>query len=394
MNIGVLRERKQDENRVALQPAQAAQLIARGHRVLVEAGLGLCSGFSDDAYAAQGAAVCGKAEVLADCDLILKVKAPLESEFADYQERHTLFTYLHFDENIPADKIARLIRTGFLGIAYEWVEKDGDYPLLSPMSRLTGYLFAQRSVDLCSRHKGIVCGRYEQDLPGARVLIIGLGRIGLSAAAYFIHNRARLTLLDKHPETINARLNAKLGTHCVDHIARHGIEVLGFDQAEPQRSVKALDELLPRTDIVLCCAVRRPDLPKERLEYLIDEPMVRRMQPNSVICDATACDKDLIETAVSKESLVDFDVIHGVIHFSCDHFPAYVGRTATELLTAATFPYVQAMADLGVHRALRELPDLRRGVSCFQGHVTLKRAAVKKGMAFRPIEELLARAER
>ncbi len=390
MDIGVLRERKQDENRVALQPVQAGQLVARGHRVWVEEGCGQSSGFRDEEYAEAGARVCDKAEALKRCELVLKVKAPLESEYGDYQARHTLFTFLHFDENFPAERIARLIRPGLLGIAYEWVEREGDHPLLTPMSRLTGYLFAQRAVELCTRHKGIVCGQYEPGLSGARVLVIGLGRIGLSAAAFCLHNRARLSLLDKHPQSVNDRLNAKLGTRGVDHVVRHGIEVLGFDRAEPRRSVQALVGILPRTDIVLGCAVRRPDLPRSQLEYLIDDGMVRSMQPGSVLCDATACDRDLYETVVSKESLTEFDVIHGVVHYSPDHIPSYVGRTATELLTAATFPYVLAMAERGVLRALREMPDLRRGVSCYQGHLTLERAAQKKSMPFRPIEELLA----
>jgi alanine dehydrogenase len=177
MNIGVLKEMKQDERRVALQPVQAKVLSSLDHNVYVEIGAGEGAGFADEDYLTNGAKVVTKSEVLARAKLLLKVKAPLRSEYADYAPHHILFTYLHFDENIPAQDISELIGGGFLGIAYEWVGKAGQYPLLEPMSQLTGYLFAQRALELCSREK-------VYSVPGTktfcRVVVLSLSAAGTS----------------------------------------------------------------------------------------------------------------------------------------------------------------------------------------------------------------------
>ncbi|MFG3594642.1 hypothetical protein [Bradyrhizobium sp. RDI18] len=166
MNVGVLKEIKQDEHRVALQPLQARVLSSSGHTVYIESGAGEGAGFSDSDYQESGAKIVVKSKLLTEARLLLKVKAPLRSEYVDYAPHHILFTYLHFDENIAAQDISELVSRGFLGIAYEWVGKDGRYPLLEPMSRLTGYLFAHRALELCSKEKRTFCPRNENFLPG------------------------------------------------------------------------------------------------------------------------------------------------------------------------------------------------------------------------------------
>lgn len=387
MIIGVLKETKRDENRVALMPAQVKILVERGHTVLVEPDAGLNSGFPNDEYRAAGATLTDINMIFERSALILKVKTPLESEYFLYRAHHTLFCYLHFDENLSPDKIRALIADGFLGIAYEWVTtEDGRHPLLEPMSRLTGYLFAQRAVELCTRYKGIMCGRYESFLAGSQIMLIGLGTIGCSALMFALDNKMRVVLVDKHPETIEKRLRDRFGS-AAPTIDR--LRIIRFDNADPLRSRKEIAEALPGTDILLNCAVRRNDLPKERLDYLVTADMVAAMRSGSVVCDTTACDNDLLETAVSSDSLHDHYQVNGVVHYNCDHLPSYVGRTATELLTSATFPYILEMADKGIHAAIRTDKTLKAGVSCFRMKITHEYTARKKGFTYTPIDQLL-----
>jgi len=388
MKIAVLKEAKRDENRVALQPCQARILVDNGHEVFVEQSAGIQSGYQDDEYVENGAKISSKETALNNCELILKVKAPLESEYGDYGPEQTLFTYLHFDENISPDNIRRLISNNMLGIAMEWVKKDDIYPLLLPMSKLTGYLFAQKATELCARYKGLLCGKYEECLFGSHILVIGVGTIGMSVLKYAMDNHFHINVVDKHTESINDRLNQRLNTS-VDYIGIHNFKVIKFDCDNPSDTKGEICNILPDMDIVINCAVRRPDLPKSTMEYLIDAEMIKLLKKSSIVCDATACDKDMIETAVSSESLYNFDIIHDVIHYNCDHIPSYVGRTATDLLTQATFPYILEMANNGIIPTVRSNEFLREGVSCYKGILTHEYSALKKALEYTNILQLI-----
>ena len=390
MNIGILKERKKDENRVALQPFQVKELKNMGHEIFFETEAGLNSGFYDKEYSDSGAVVCSKNEVFEKAELILKIKAPLRSELADYKPNHVLFAYLHFDENMLPSDIRSIVSTGITAIAYEWVEVNGKYPLLEPMSCLTGYLFAQKSVELCSKYKGKLCGCYEKNMnvPG-KMMIIGIGNIGQSAFNYAVHNNLQLIVVDKNPHTVNDRLNKRFDTEKLDYLSVYSVKVIKFDNGNQEKVIKEIADELPETDIVLCCAVRRPDLPKSAMEYLITKEMVATMKKGSVVADATACDRDLIETCVSSELLDYYDDIDGIIHYGCDHIPSYVGRTATELLTDRTFEYVKLIAQNGIAEAIKSNDGLRKGVMCAKGRLTHKYSAEKKGIPYVSIEEVL-----
>ena len=352
---------------MALIPDNAAELVRAGYSVFVERGAGEAAGYGDGEYERAGAVCVPKAEALGKARLILKVKAPLEEEYGDYGKDHILFTYLHFDENIPADDIKRLIRGGFLGIAYEWVGADGRYPLLTPMSRITGYLFAQKAVELTTAHRRFFCSGLDADVPGCRALIIGLGTIGMSVYRYCQANRIAVTLLDKHPETVEERLSARFGSCC--RVDSEMTEVIPFDTAAPQKAVAELDERMGGFDLVFNCAVRRADLPKSKLEYLITDKMIRRMQPGAVVCDTTACDRDLIETCVSNPDLEHYDTIHGVLHYNTDHIPSMVARSSSKMLNDATMPFIRKLAANG-RAAVLEDHQLEAGVSCCDGILT------------------------
>jgi len=385
MKIGVLKERKQEEYRVALRPDQARLLVDAGHQVCVEHDAGKPVGFQDGDYQQAGATVTTQREVYERSRLLLKVKCPLPDEYGLLRADHVLFTYLHFDENIAPENITQIVNTGVTGIAYEWVEQDGDFPLLAPMSRLTGAVFARKAMSLLMEAKHTLGGQYQPAWPQSTAMVIGAGHIGCNAIAVLVRNRFRVLVVDKHPETFHARLERFVG----DEAKRvENTEVIRFDETRPQESAAALRSRLPEVDIVICAAVRRPSLPKEKCEFLIRRADVATMAANTVICDATACDYDFIETAVSSSSLTDHYVEEGVLHYSCDHIPSLVASTATSLLTDATFPYVRMLCD-GFEQAARRSEPLAKGVMCHRGKLTHERSARKKSLAYTDLKTLL-----
>ncbi|MFW6106959.1 MAG: hypothetical protein ACOC8H_02250 [bacterium] len=377
MNIGVLKERKRDERRVALLPTQAFALTQTGHRVWVEHGAGQAAGYDDGAYAEAGARLGPEADIYERSELLLKVKCPLPEEYHFLRPRHVLFAFLHFDENIPAESIVKLVETGVTAIAYEWVQQGTAFPLLQPMSELTGAIFARRAMDLLMERTGLLGGQYLSAWPGVPAMVIGGGHIGLNAVNVLARNGFPLTIVDKHPETLQARLMR----YVPDWVwARTPAEVLKFDESDPKTSVAAIRNRLSETHIVICAAVRRPTLPTQRCKYIITRAGVRSMPDGSVICDATACDRDFIETCISSESLTQTYTEEGVIHYNCDHVPSLVPRIASDLLTRASFPFVQALST-GLRNAVAENPALAKAVMCYQGKLTHAYSAQEKSLS-------------
>lgn len=267
----------------------------------------------------------------------------------------------------------------------------GRYPLIEPMSQLTGYLFAQRALELCSQEKGVFCPRNENLLPGGRALIVGSGNIGLSAFKYLSDLGVALTVVvNRGRDDANDKANARFGTEGIDYMGRRGTNVIVMDNQDPSRTRDAIAAALPETDIVLNCAVRRPELPKSRMEYLIDRGMVRAMQKGSIVCDCTASDRDMIETCVSSEALYLSYREEDVVHYNCDHIPSIVACTATRLLTARTFNYIRYIAHLESVGAIAEDESLRNGVCCFGGHLTNGLSSEKKGLPYRPLSDVIA----
>ena len=384
MNIGVLKERKRDERRVALRPDQIRSLVEEGHAVWVERNAGEGAGFGDEVYVQAGAAVVDSDDVYDRATLLLKVKCPLPEEYGLLQSRHVLFAYLHFDENIPAANIQKIVETGVTAIAYEWVEENGRFPLLQPMSELSGAVFARQAMHLLIKGAGLLGGAYQSGWPAARAMVIGAGHMGSNAINVLVRNRFQLVIVDKHPETLASRLQGLLP----DSWTPGDADVIRFDESRPEESAEALRRRLPETDIVLSCAVRRPTLPKERCEYLIRRNDVARMRKNGVICDGTACNHDLIETGVSSDSLTETYVEEGVTHYNCDHIPALVPATSPLLLTQATFPFVRLLA-LGFEEAIRRSAALARGVMGYRGRLTHAYSATKKHLPYTELSQWL-----
>lgn len=384
MKIGIPKERKQDETRVALRPVHVARLISMGHEVFVEIGAGERAGFSDDCYFNAGATLKGQADIYRLANLILKVKCPLESEYHFFGPGHILFTYLHFDENISPVNIMKIVNTHVTAIAYEFVEENGRFPLLEPMSELTGAVFARKAMSLLMEYQGLLGGQYLAYWPRTKVMVIGAGRIGCNAINVFARNNFDIVVIDKHPETLNKRL---AGYISLEDLAKTKMDVIKFDENKHEESVAAIRRFLPMCDIVLCAAVRRATLPKSKCQYLIRREDVAAMKRNSILCDATACDYDLIETCASSSSLTKTYVEEGAVHYNCDHIPALVGNTATRLLSGATFPYICTLAD-GFDSAVPGNPALEAAVMCHQGNITHRKSALKKNLPFTALKDL------
>ncbi|MDO8302518.1 MAG: hypothetical protein Q7T18_04675 [Sedimentisphaerales bacterium] len=386
MNIGVPKERKFDESRVGLRPEQAAKLISHGHKVFIETQAGIKAGFDDAMYEKVGATIINTADVYKKAELIVKVKCPLENEYHNFGPQHTLFTYLHFDGNASPAEIQGFLSTGATGIAYEWVSGEGSrLPLLEPMSDLTGALYAMKSINLLMEHKGLLGGQYQPNWPRAQVMIVGTGHIGSNAINVFAQNNFKIVVVDKHPETFKERSKKYISPSV---LANADMTLVRFDEADPDHSVETLRSFLPATDIVISAAVRRPTLPKEKCEYLIRKQDVATMVRGSVLCDAVADIRNFIETAVPLESLTEVYFEHGVVHYNCDHIPALVPATATRLLTDATFPYVEMLAE-GTAAALKKSKPLANGTMCHKGKVTHEYTANKKGFDYAPVLSLL-----
>jgi alanine dehydrogenase len=386
MNIGVLKERKTDERRVALMPKQVSVLIEGGHKIYIERGAGTNSGYSDAAYQENGAIIAEQSDVYKYARLLLKVKCPLQDEYRFLSKKHILFTYLHFDENISQQNITTLINSKASMISYEWVEDNGHYPLLQPMSELTGAVFARKSIDLLMTNAGLLGGQYNASWERATAMVIGAGNIGLNAMNVFLRNNYKVIVIDKHPETLRERMLPLMG----DLELENGkVEIVKFDESNSIESVNKIRLLLPTTDIVINAAVRRSTFPKSTCEFIITKEDLSLMKPNSILCDATACDNDYIETAISSESLSDWYKVDGVVHYNCDHIPSLVANTATQLLTTATYPYIRLLADNDFEGAVGLSQPLYKGASAYKGRLTHQYSAVKKGMEFSVLEELL-----
>ena len=385
MIIGVLKERKTDEHRVALLPQHVRELSRLGHLLLVEKGAGAAAGFPDADYA--DATIVERAELYDRSSLLLKVKRHLPEEVDFLRPQHVLFTYLHFDENIPPDQILSFVATGATGVAFEWVESDGHFPLLQPMSELTGGIYALRAMNLLLEHAGIIGASFGSNIPRPEAVVIGCGHIGANAVRALLLAGFRVTIIDKHPETVEHRITRYLDLSSWVEL-RQFVQILHFDEERVGASLKLLRGAVIDADLVICAAVRRPSLPKSACEYLIDRPTVAQMRRNRVLCDATACDRDFVETAVSSDLLNHSYTEEGVVHYNCDHIPSLAANVASRLLVEAIFPYVTDLA-LGFEQAARSNAALYRGVMCHKGRLTHPYSAKKKGLPYSELKSLL-----
>ncbi|MDI3317420.1 MAG: alanine dehydrogenase [Bacillota bacterium] len=371
MRIGVPREIKEDEARVALTPAGAAALVHEGHQVLVESGAGLGSGFDDESYAQQGATVVPQAaDAWTQVDLVLKVKEPLPQEFAYFRPGLILFTYLHLAA--ARELTLALLEGGVTAIAYETVQlPDRSLPLLTPMSEVAGRMAVQigaHFLEAPQGGRGVLLGGVP-GVPRGDVVILGGGTVGVNAAKIALGLGAHVTVLDIDADRLRY----------LDDIFGGRITTLASNRGN-------IAEAVHRADILVGAVL----VPGARAPHLVSEEMVRTMKPGSVIVDVAIDQGGSVETCdhVTTHSNPTY-VRHGVVHYAVANMPGAVPRTSTFALTNATLPYAAKLAGLGWREALRRDPSLARGLQTHDGRVTYQAVAEAHGLAFTPAETLL-----
>ena len=357
MIIGVVKEIKNNENRVALTPAGAEAFRVAGHQVLVETGAGVGSGFADAMYANYGAEIVADKKKLFDrAEMIMKVKEPLEPEYEMFHEGQLLFTYLHL---APEPELTRaMLKAKVTGIAYETIEGvNRSLPLLIPMSEIAGRMATQVGAHFLEKHeggKGVLLG----GVPGvepAQVVVIGGGIVGTNAARIARGMGARVAIIDSSAERLRQLDDLFQGTVMT-------ISSNSYNIAEWTRKADLL------IGAVLIHGAKAPKL--------VTESMVKTMEAGSVIVDVAIDQGGCVETCdhVTTHSNPTF-IKHGVVHYSVANMPGAVARTSTLALTNATLPYALQIAGRGWKAMAKENAGFAKGINVTQGHLTYQAVA-------------------
>src|SRR4249919_4029669 len=368
MNVGVVKEIKQDEYRVALTPAGARELVERGHEVLVETGAGDGSSFPDDVYRAVGATLGGVEDVWAEAELLLKVKEPLLSEYPLLRPGLVLFTYLHL---AASEELTRaLAESGAACVAYETVETDDRaLPLLAPMSEIAGRLGAQAGAYFLEKPlggRGLLLGGVPGVAPG-RVLVIGGGIVGYNAAVIALGLGASVTILERS----------------IDRM-RHLDDILSGRVSLIMSSTLQIEESIVEADVVIGAVL----IPGAVAPRLVTREMVAGMKDGAVIADVAIDQGGCFETSRATTHSDPVYTVDGVTHYCVANMPGAVPVTSTKALTNATLPYVEAIANDGLREAIARDRSLARGVNVLEGKITYEAVAEAHGLEYTPLENV------
>ncbi|MFH0800366.1 MAG: alanine dehydrogenase [Pseudomonadota bacterium] len=352
MIIGVPKEIKTQETRVAVTPDGAAQLTKKGHTVHVERDAGVLSGFSDAAYESAGAKIEANPEkIWKSADMIIKVKEPLTSEYRYFRPGLNLFTYLHL-ASVP-ELAKALCETKVTAIGYETVETDdGHLPLLRPMSEVAGRVATQIGTYLLHKNhggKGLLLGGVTGTRHGT-VVVIGGGYVGLNSAEVAMGLRAETVVLEISDDRIAS----------IEETYRGKIKAV-------KSTSESVAQWVAKADLLVGAVLVAGD----RAPHVVSEEMVKKMQPGSAIVDVSIDQGGCIETIRATSHDDPTYVKHGVIHYAVPNMPALTPHTSTEALTAATIPYALKLADMGVEKAIASDHVLAKGLQTKGGKVTL-----------------------
>jgi alanine dehydrogenase len=367
MRIGVAKEIKPDEYRVALTPAGALELINNGHEVAVETGAGLGSSFPDDAYQRVGVQITSVDEVWGS-DLLLKVKEPITAEYKRIREGQILFTYLHIAADEPLTHA--LIDSGVTAVAYETVELGGGLPLLAPMSEVAGRLAPQAGAYFLEKPlggRGLLLGGVPGVAPG-KVVIIGGGVVGYNAAVIALGLGAQVTILDRS----------------IDRM-RHLEEVLSGRVTLLMSSTLQVAASVEDADLVIGAVL----VPGALAPKLVTREMIAGMKEGAVVVDVAIDQGGCFETSHATTHADPVYVVDGVTHYCVANMPGGVPVTSTKALTNATLPYVEAIANKGLRAAVAADPALARGVNVIDGKVTYEAVAEAHGLDYTPLAGVL-----
>lgn len=370
MRIGIAKEIKNNENRVALTPAGVVHLVEAGHEVFVEKDAGAGSGFTDDQYEKAGAKIVDKAEDVWAQEMVMKVKEPIPEEYKYFHEGLILFTYLHL---APEPELTRaLLDKKVVAIAYETVQLENrTLPLLTPMSEVAGRMAPQIGAQFLEKPyggKGVLLGGIPGVRPG-KVTIIGGGTVGTNAAKIAIGLGADVTIIDLNPDRLRQ----------LDDIFGNAVHTLISNPVNIAESVA-------ESDLVIGAVL----IPGARAPKLVTEDMIRSMRDGSVIVDVAIDQGGIFETTDRITTHDDPTYVkHGVVHYAVANMPGAVPRTSTIGLTNVTVPYAVRIASKGYVRACLEDSALLRGVNTLDGYVTYKAVAEAHGLEYKDAEDLL-----
>ncbi len=369
MIVGVPREIKADEGRVAAIPAGVEMLCREGHQVIIEKDAGIYSGFTDEDYQKAGARIADSPEeVYSNSELILKVKEPLSPEYELLQQGQILFTYLHL---AAFPELARVLREKKVtAIGYETVESDGYLPLLTPMSEIAGRMAIQAGSRLLEKihgGRGILIGGVP-GVPAADIVILGSGIVGRNAARIAIGMGAQVTVVGRSPQRLR-ELSELFGERIITFVSNN----------------YNLGKVVQYADLLISAVL----VPGARAPKLVTEEMVKKMKSGAAILDVAVDQGGSIET-IDRETTHSNPIYfkHDVIHYAVSNMPGAVPRTATVSLTNATLPYCQMLAEKGVE-AFHEDLILARGVNVFNGEITNEAVAEGLSLPYYPLEDLM-----
>jgi alanine dehydrogenase len=351
MIVGVTKEIKADEYRVAMIPVGVEELTRLGHRVMIQAGAGQGSGISDDQYSSLGAEIVPEAsDIWRSADLVVKVKEPLPEEWSLLRPGQIVFTYFHFAAD---EKLTRAVmQSGITAIAYETIrDARGQLPLLTPMSEVAGRMSIQEGAKFLERPfegRGILLGGVPGVLP-ANVVILGGGVVGANAAKVAAGLGANVAILDINLDRLRY----------LDDVMPKNVTTLFSDRHN------IMDSLV-RADLVIGAVL----IPGARAPYLVRREDLKRLQPRAVIIDVAIDQGGCVETSIPTTHSKPTYMVDDVVHYCVTNMPGAVGRTSTYALTNVTLPYVLQLAKKGLDRAVRENGGLAQGVNIHRGEVT------------------------
>ena len=370
MIIGVPKEIKNNENRVAITPAGVEALASAGHEVYIEINAGVGSGITNEDYAAAGAKFLDTAKEVFDiADMIIKVKEPLPQEYELFKEGQILYTYLHLAA--AKDLTEALMKKNVVSIAYETVElADRSLPLLTPMSEVAGRLSVQEGAQFLEKSKGgrgILLGGVPGVLP-AKVVIIGGGIVGMNAAKIALGFGADVTILDLSAPQM-----------------RYIDDVFGGQVKTMMSNRFNIYDQVTSADLVIGAVL----IPGAKAPHLVTEEMIKDMKEGSVIVDVAIDQGGCVETTYPTTHDEPVFTKHGVIHYSVANMPGAVARTSTYALTNVTIPYALQIANKGYKQALLDNAALLKGLNVYQGKVTYKGVADALELEYYQAEDLL-----
>jgi alanine dehydrogenase len=371
MRVGVPSEIKTDEYRVALTPSGVRELVMQGHEVVVQAGAGVGSAISDEDYAAQGASVVADADaVFEQAEMIVKVKEPQPVEVARLRPHHTLFTYLHL---APDPELTRgLMDSGATCIAYETVtDPRGRLPLLAPMSEVAGKIATQAGAFMLEKPlggRGVLMGGVP-GVPGANVLVIGGGVVGMHAAFIAIGMEARVTVFDRN----------------LDRLRELDIAFQGRAHTVFATTLE-VEQRLPEADMVIGAVL----VHGAKAPHVVTREQLGLMRRGAVLVDVAIDQGGCFETSRPTTHSDPTYEVDGITHYCVANMPGAVPITSTYALTNATLPYVLKLAGEGVHRALESDPGFMDGLNVAAGKLTYAPVAADQGLEHTPPAEALA----